>query len=258
MSPPSTSSGLVEHRIELGIVELGLARPEVRNALNEATATALCERLQVLAQDPTVRCVILHGQGQAFCAGADLGEFDTGNQRLASERLATLFEPALNAMVAMDKPVIAAVSGAAAGIGVSYVLASDLVVMGKSAYLKLAFINIGLIPDGGACWHLAHRLGHARAFELTAMATPIDAAQCLSLGLANRVVNDGEELAEARQLAQELASRSPTALAATKHALREASQLSLPETMRLEGQLQDHCKSAPDFQERVQAFRQRR
>ncbi|WP_438876486.1 enoyl-CoA hydratase/isomerase family protein, partial [Bacillus cereus group sp. Bc253] len=83
----------------------------------------------------------------------------------ASERLATLFLPALRTMMTMEKPVIAAVSGAAAGIGVSYVLASDMVVMGRSAYLKLAFINIGLIPDGGACWHLVRKLGHAQAFE---------------------------------------------------------------------------------------------
>lgn len=257
MSHTSTGSGLLEHRAESGIVELSLDRPHVRNALNEATAINLRDRLLACGEDPSVRCVILHGQGQSFCAGADISEFDMSGERLASERLAVLFEPTLSAIVAMEKPVISAVSGAAAGIGVSFVLASDLVVMSDSAYLKLAFINVGLVPDGGACWHLAHRLGHARAFELATMATPIDAEQCLLLGLANRVVEDGDELAEARLLAQNLVSRSPTAIGSTKLALRAASELTLSETMHLEGELQDRCKEAPDFRERVQAFRQR-
>ncbi len=244
--------------IENDIVEVAIARPEVRNALNEATALALNEALAAVAEDDRVRCVILRGEGSAFCAGADLAEFEKATSQPASERLETLFLPALRSLMAMDKPVIAAVSGAAAGIGVSYVLASDIVIMGRSAYLKLAFINIGLIPDGGACWHLVRQLGHAQAFEMAALATPILAERCVALGLANRVVEDEKVLDEARALAQALVVQSVPALSATKRALRQAAQRSLSDTIRLEGELQDQCKASDDFQARVSAFRQSR
>jgi len=241
-----------------GVAEITIARPNVRNALNEPTALALNEALAAVAADRQVRCVILSGEGSAFCAGADLAEFEKASAQPASERLATLFLPALCSMMAMEKPVIAAVSGAAAGIGVSYVLASDMVVMGRSAYLKLAFINIGLIPDGGACWHLVRKLGHAQAFEMAALATPISGERCVALGLANRLVEDNQVLTEARSLAQALVSQSPQALSATKRALREAAQCSLNDTLQLEGELQDQCKASEDFHKRVSAFRQRR
>ena len=244
--------------VENGVVEVAISRPDVRNALNEETALALNEALAAVADDPNVRCVILRGEGSAFCAGADLAEFEKAVAQPASERLATLFLPGLKSLMAMENPVIAAVSGAAAGIGVSYVLASDLVVMGRSAYLKLAFINIGLIPDGGACWHLARKLGHAQAFEMAALAAPIDAKRCQTLGLANRVVEDDEVVAQARLLASQLVAQSPQALAATKRALREAAGLSLDDTLRLEGEFQDQCKATDDFKERVAAFRQSR
>ena len=242
---------------EGGIAEVTIARPAVRNALNEPTALALNDALATVAADPQVRCVILSGEGSAFCAGADLAEFEKASTQPASQRLATLFLPALRSMT-MEKPVIAAVSGAAAGIGVSYVLASDMVVMGRSAYLKLAFINIGLIPDGGACWHLVRKLGHAQAFEMAALATPMDAERCVALGLANRAVEDDQVLAEARALAQALVAQSPQALGATKRAMRQAANLSLDDTLTLEGALQDECKATEDFHARVAAFRQRR
>ncbi|CAM3586694.1 enoyl-CoA hydratase/isomerase family protein [Halomonas sp. FME1] len=244
--------------IENGVVEVTIARPEVRNALNEPTALALNNALAAVAKDAQIRCVILRGEGSSFCAGADLAEFEKAASQPASERLETLFLPALRCLMTMDKPVIAAVTGAAAGIGVSYALASDMVVMGRSAYLKLAFINIGLIPDGGACWHLVRTLGHAQAFEMAALATPISAERCLALGLANRISDDDQVLEEARRLAQMLVAQSPQALSATKRALREAAQVSLNDTMTLEGELQDQCKASDDFQARVAAFRQSR
>lgn len=244
--------------IENGVVEVTIARPEVRNALNEETALALNKVLAAVAVNEQIRCVILSGEGSSFCAGADLAVFEKASSQPASERLETLFLPALRSLMAMNKPVIAAVSGAAAGIGVSYVLASDMVVMGRSAYLKLAFINIGLIPDGGACWHLVRKLGHAQAFEMAALATPISAERCLELGLANRAVEDDQVLQEARTLAKMLVEQSAQALSATKRALREAAQRSLSDTMALEGELQDQCKASEEFQARLAAFRQSR
>ncbi|MDN7132342.1 enoyl-CoA hydratase-related protein [Halomonas sp. MC140] len=256
--PDKTNDLIHISAIENGVIEVTIARPEVRNALNEPTALALNNALAAVAKNDEIRCVILRGKGSSFCAGADLAEFEKAASQPASERLETLFLPALRCLMTMDKPVIAAVTGAAAGIGVSYVLASDMVVMGRSAYLKLAFINIGLIPDGGACWHLVRKLGHAQAFEMAALATPISAERCLALGLANRISDDDQVLEEARSLAQTLVAQSPQALSATKRALREAAQRSLSDTMSLEGELQDQCKASDDFQARVAAFRQSR
>jgi len=258
MNEDAKSPGLRLQRHPEGIAELAISRPAVRNALDEATALGLCDGLYEVGKDPGIGCVLLSGEGVAFCAGADIGEFAAGPAQPASERLARLFEPALKAIMTMDKPVIAAVEGAAAGIGVSYVLASDLVVMSESAYLKLAFIDIGLIPDGGACWHLMQRLGHARAFEMAALATPLPASRCEALGLANRVVAEGQAREAGLELARRLIAQPAQALTATKQALRAAGELSLEATMALEGRLQDACKAAPDFQDRLQAFHRRR
>ncbi|WP_447955653.1 enoyl-CoA hydratase/isomerase family protein [Vreelandella sp. EE7] len=257
-SASPTTNAVTISAVEGGVVEVVINRPNVRNALSEETALALNDALMNVAKNPQVRCVILHGEGSAFCAGADLGEFEKSNAQPASERLAKLFLPALKSLMGMEKPVIAAVSGAAAGIGVSYVLSSDMVIMGRSAYLKLAFINIGLIPDGGASWHLVRKLGHAQAFEMAALATPIDAERCQALGLANRVVEDDEVVAKARSLADQLVGQPAHALAATKRALRDGAGLSLDETMQLEGKLQDECKTSDEFKERLAAFRQSR
>lgn len=256
--PEHTNTLVNVSAIENGIAEVAIASPEVRNALNEATALELREALASVADNDQVRCVILRGEGNVFCAGADLAEFEKAQAQPASERLEALFLPALRCMIGLEKPVIAAVSGAAAGIGVSYVLSSDMVVMGQSAYLKLAFIDIGLIPDGGACWHLVRQLGHVQAFEMAALATPISAERCKAFGLANRVVEDDQVLDEARSLAQTLVGQSSQALNAAKRALRASAQLSLSDTMALEGELQDQCKASEDFQTRVTAFRQRR
>ncbi|WP_227367726.1 enoyl-CoA hydratase/isomerase family protein [Halomonas sp. M20] len=254
---PSTNTIEVLHHDD-AIVEIRLNRPGVRNALNEATALSLNAALQTVAEDTGVRCVILSGEGASFCAGADIGEFESGSTTPASERLATLFKPALLRMVAMPKPVIAAVNGAAAGIGMAYVLASDMVLMARSAYLKLAFIDIGLIPDGGITWHLVRRIGHARAFELAATAAPIDAETCQTLGLTNHVVDDESLQREALRWARLLVSQSDQAIAHTKQAMRASALSDLETAFDHEGRLQDECKASPEFATRIAAFRDAR
>lgn len=256
MSQPHDGVSLTRH--DDAILEIRLSRPAVRNALDETTARALGEALRTSAEDASIRCVILSGDGASFCAGADITEFRDRTTASAGQRIATLFQPALMQMVEMHKPVISVVKGAAAGIGVAYVLASDLVLMGHSAYLKLAFINIGLIPDGGINWHLVHRLGHARAFELAATASPIDAPTCQALGLANRVVDDARLDEEALSWARLLVSQPSRAVANTKRALRLAALSDLEGAIAHEGQLQDECKASPEFTDRVSAFLSRR
>jgi 2-(1,2-epoxy-1,2-dihydrophenyl)acetyl-CoA isomerase len=158
----------------------------------------------------------------------------------------------------MAKPVIAAVQGFAAGIGVSYALACDLVVMGEGAFMQVPFARIGLIPDGGLCWQLSRLIGHRRAFEVAMDAERMSAARCRELGLANRIVADDRVLDEARTWAGRLAQQAPIALANTKRALRAASSASLTETMSTEARLQQECANSADFKEGVQAFMEKR
>ena len=154
--------------------------------------------------------------------------------------------------------MIAAIGGPAAGIGLSYALACDLVVMSESAYLLSPFASIGLIPDGGATWFLARTLGYHRAYQLCVEAERIGAARCQELGLANTVVEDGRAESEAVAWAASLAQRAPLALARTKQAMRKAMHLSLGETIAEEARLQNACVASEDAAEGVTAFREKR
>ncbi len=145
-------------------------------------------------------------------------------------------------------------NGAAAGIGSAFAMACDLTVMAEDAYLYQAFAAIGLVPDGGATWHLAHTLGRKRAYELMVGGEKLSAERCLALGLCNRVVPANELLDEALRWAGELAEKSPLALRYAKQALQEAMENSLGETISNEAKLQHICMTSEDFQEGVAAF----
>jgi 2-(1,2-epoxy-1,2-dihydrophenyl)acetyl-CoA isomerase len=154
----------------------------------------------------------------------------------------------------MEKPVVAAVAGPAAGIGLSFALACDLVMMSEDAYLLSPFAAIGLIPDGGATWLLARTLGYHRAYQLCVESERVPAARCLELGLANRVVPADALDAESLAWAESLAERSPLALARTKLAMRAAMTSSFSETVAYEAHLQNACVESEDAQEGVAAF----
>jgi 2-(1,2-epoxy-1,2-dihydrophenyl)acetyl-CoA isomerase len=158
----------------------------------------------------------------------------------------------------MPKPVLAAVAGFAAGIGVSYALSSDLVVMGSSAYLLVPFAKIGLVPDGGLGALLGGRLGHRRAFELAMSGERIDAQQCLQWGLANRVVADDKVLAETLGWAERLAECAPIAMALTKQAVRQLPLQSFAAGIDQEAQWQARCVDSADSREGVAAFLEKR
>jgi 2-(1,2-epoxy-1,2-dihydrophenyl)acetyl-CoA isomerase len=158
----------------------------------------------------------------------------------------------------MPKPVIVAVEGFATGIGASFVLACDIVLLGESAFLQVPFSKIGLVPDGGMCWQLATRLGHRVAFEIAMSGERLSAERCVHLGLANRVVPDGMAFGHAEELADRLAAAAPLALAGTKHLLRAAAGLGLDATMHAEAVRQAACIDSADFREGVQAFVEKR
>jgi len=234
-----------------------LNRPEALNAFDQAMASDLLNALGEASADPAVRVVVLTGAAGRFSAGADL---KTGlpEDRRIEDVINSRFRPPLNLISSMDKPVIAAVDGPAAGIGLSFALACDLVVMSTRAYILSPFAAIGLIPDGGATWFLARRMGYHRAYEACIEGTRISAQRCLELGLANRVVAEEELLGEALGWARSISEKAPVALAMTKRAMRASMNNSMEEAISYEAKLQNTCQDSEDSTEGVAAFVEKR
>jgi 2-(1,2-epoxy-1,2-dihydrophenyl)acetyl-CoA isomerase len=244
---------VVIYDIDDAIARITLNRPNALNAFDTQLRLQLTAAFERAAGDEHVRAVVLTGAGRAFSSGADLkaGMKDGAD---IHRQLLEEYAPSVNAIVAIPKPVIAAVEGFVAGVGCAHVLASDLVVMSEDAFLLLPFSSIALVPDGGLTWLLERRLGHRIAFELAAGAQRVSASRCRELGLVNRVVPKGTALAAASEWAHQLASGAPLALAHTKRLLHECATLDLRQAQRREADAQSQCIDSEDFREGVGAF----
>ena len=240
-----------------GVATVTLNAPERLNAFNDAMCRELASTTETLSADESCRVVILTGAGRAFSSGADLKGSVDGDKTL-KEHLLEEFLPSIRALRDMNKPVIAAVNGPAAGIGVAFVLASDLVVMNASAYLMQPFVNVSLIPDGGITWELVRALGHRKAYEFIVSGDRMAAIDCLQFGLANRISDADDALCDARSWARELLSSAPLALAYSKLALRRSSELAFDDAFHEEADLQAVCGASRDFREGVAAFVEKR
>jgi 2-(1,2-epoxy-1,2-dihydrophenyl)acetyl-CoA isomerase len=210
-----------------------------------------------LNDDEAIRIAILAANGRSFCAGADLRS-ELGPGRTTADHLNEDHRPVLLAIAEAGKPWISAVQGAAAGIGSAYAMNCDLTVMADDAYIYQAFASIGLIPDGGATWHLANTLGRKRAYELIATGEKLPAERCLEWGLCNRVVPRDELMDATRSWARELAERAPLSLRHAKEAVRVAVTSDLPRTYDREVELQMICTDSEDALEGIRAFVQKR
>jgi len=238
-----------------------LKRPDALNALDKQTRTALATELEAVARDNDIGVVVLAGAGRAFCAGADLkgGGPNPDSGLLHPARVLQYdFHPLLEYVTKMDKPVIAAVNGAAVGVGMSLALACDLVVMASDAYLQSSFINVGLIPDSGIAWLLQRRIGYGRSFEALADAQKLNAQRCLDLGIANRVVEPEKLRATTLEWAAQLADRAPIALALTKRLARLSQTASLSDSLAMEVEMQAMCAATEDAREAMAAFAAKR
>jgi len=238
-----------------------LNRPEAMNAVDTDMRRSLTAAFDTLGRDGEVRAVILSGAGKAFCSGADLKSAaanpDTSLRRTA-RTLIHDFQPLIECIVRLDKPVIAAVNGAAVGVGMSLALACDLLIMAESAYLLSPFVGIGLIPDGGLSWFLTRRIGYGRTFEILAEGQKLSAARCLELGVCNRVAVQADLMETAATWAAALAERAPLALALTKRAARLSMACSLSDSLTMEAEFQTLCASTEDSREAIAAFREKR
>lgn len=242
---------LVERRDRVAVLTLN--RPEKMNALLATMVDQLRGSLEEGAADEDIGAAVITGAGRGFCAGADLGFADPDVRRLLREHYAPLIET----MAEVELPVVVAVNGTAAGVGISIALAGDIVVAAEDARFALAFTRVGLVPDGGMTWVLPRLIGRARAFELMAMSSRLDAARALELGLVNRLTTQERVVEEALELAAELAA-GPRAIGLLKRAMRASPDHDLPAQLDLEAELQGEAVSTSDFSEAMAAFAEKR
>ena len=246
----------VETSRDGGVLTITLNRPDVLNAFNasmhEALAAALGE-----AEDASVRAVVLTGAGRGFCVGQDLTEFRDAAGDIGS-RLRDNYHPNILAIRALEKPVIAAVNGAAAGAGLSFACACDIRIASDAASFVPAFINVGLVPDSGGTFFIVELLGYARAFEWMTSGRKLSALEANEWGLVLEVV-DGDGLAgRAAEVAAHYASMPTRGVGMTKRLFSEAARNRLEQQLELEAELQTAATQTNDFREGVAAFLEKR
>jgi 2-(1,2-epoxy-1,2-dihydrophenyl)acetyl-CoA isomerase len=238
-----------------------LNRPDTLNAWTTEFGRALRDVVEGPASDPSVRALLITGAGRAFSSGADLkAGFEPhadGGPDVRKE-LADYYHPAVAGVRRLGKPVVAAVNGPAVGIGCSLALACDLVLAAESAFLQLAFVNIGLMPDGGSTAFVPATVGKARAFQMALLGERIAAPLALDWGLVNFVHPDERLIGEAEALAERLAAGPTQAYAAAKRALNRMIYRDLDGQLELEAELQHELARTRDFAAGVGAFVEKR
>jgi 2-(1,2-epoxy-1,2-dihydrophenyl)acetyl-CoA isomerase len=242
-------------------VKIALNRPERMNAWSDGLSRDLLAVLREVAADETVRAVMLTGNGRAFCSGADLkdGADDAVAGKLDTyTTLTRWYHPIVTTIREMPKPVLTAVNGPAAGAGLSLALAGDLVVAAESAYFMLAFVGIGLVPDGGASLFVPSRVGFARAAEMAMLGERVSAAKAVDWGLINSAWPDAEFAAKADALLARLAAGPTRSYAGSKRELNHWMYDRMAAHLELEASIQGELAASADFVEGVSAFLQKR
>jgi 2-(1,2-epoxy-1,2-dihydrophenyl)acetyl-CoA isomerase len=242
-------------------VKIALNRPERMNAWSDGLSRDLLAVLREVAADETVRAVMLTGNGRAFCSGADLkdGAGDAVAGKLDTyTTLTRWYHPIVTTIREMPKPVLTAVNGPAAGAGLSLALAGDLVVAAESAYFMLAFVGIGLVPDGGASLFVPSRVGFARAAEMAMLGERVSAAKAVDWGLINSAWPDAEFAAKADALLARLAAGPTRSYAGSKRELNHWMYDRMAAHLELEASIQGELAASADFVEGVSAFLQKR
>jgi 2-(1,2-epoxy-1,2-dihydrophenyl)acetyl-CoA isomerase len=248
------------HVIAYGkVAVLTLNHPQVLNALSPAMADGATAALRFIEQaENGFRAIVLTGEGRGFCAGANLAEMPAAEGTAgAGAALERSYHPFLRHLRDLKIPLVTAVNGAAAGIGMSLALMGDLIVAARSAYFLQAFARIGLVPDGGSTWLLPRLIGLARARELSLLAERLPAETAWQWGLINRVYEDGALMDEALALAGRLA-QGPASLALTRRLYWESPHNAFERQIDLERQMQQHAGQTEDFKEGLTAFLQKR
>jgi 2-(1,2-epoxy-1,2-dihydrophenyl)acetyl-CoA isomerase len=245
-----------------GVGTITLNRPDALNAWIRRLGDDMLSALEHHAADPDVRVIVFTGAGRAFSSGADLKAghelTDADGTLDVLSVLRESYNPLILRVRTVDKPVIAAVNGLAAGIGCSLALAADLIVAARSAYFLLAFVNIGLALDGGASQLLRERIGHARAFQMAFLGERIDAEQALAWGMVNQVVDDDQFETAVAELAARFVAGPPGSYATIKRTINARAYDDFAELLELEAVQQQQRAESKDFIEGAMAFVQKR
>jgi len=243
------------------VAVLTLNRPDARNAVNDDLRDALVAALDIAAADPEVRAIVLTGAGSAFSAGGDIAGMKARlaepgdrvaakgwlHQRRNTHHLVTR-------LATLEKPVIAAVNGAAAGLGADLALACDAIVAGRAARFMYSYVLRGLIPDGGGMYFLPRRVGLARARDLVFTGRTVRAEEALAIGLVDRLVEDGTVRDAAVAMAREYCAGSPTAIGLAKSIMNNSFEMSLNDVLAAGAAAQGICYASAEHRAAVQAF----
>lgn len=251
----------IEFMVDEGFARLTLNRPDKLNSFNAKMHEEVRAVMKTVQRDDSIRCLLLAANGRGFCAGQDLS-----NRNVApgdevpdlGESLERRYNPLIRSLVKLEKPVICAVNGVAAGAGANIALACDIVLAAESAKFIQSFCNIGLLPDSGGTWSLPRLVGRARAMGMALLGDKISARQAEDWGLIWKCVADDELAAMAEQLARHLATRPTRGLGLIKRAMLASNDNSLDAQLDLERDLQRLAGRSDDYREGVSAFMDKR
>ncbi len=233
-------------------------RPDKYNSVNKQTALAFQSALDDCASDKSIRCVVITGKGKAFCAGQDLGEIVDPNGPPLDEIVSNHYNPIVMKIRGLEKPVIAAVNGIAAGAGANIALACDIVIATMSASFLQAFSKIGLIPDSGGTYTLPRKIGLARASALMMLGEKVPAEDAQQMGMIYKAVADEDFESVIAKTAKKLANMPTVGLALTKKLLNESAKNNMEEQLALEHECQNIAGVTEDYSEGVKAFLEKR
>lgn len=242
-----------------GVATITLNRPQTLNAFNDQMIQETTDAFKQAGRDESLRCVVVTGSGRGFSSGQDLADVQAREGDFAiGEHLRQGYHKLIRQMVALEKPVIGAINGIAAGAGCGVALATDIRIASDRASFMLAFSRVGLVPDSGTNWFLPRLIGYARAYEMAITADKISAATALQWGMVNRVVPAGQLMEAVAAWSRPLATGATLAYGLTKRAMHKSRTLDLNEALAYEAYLQEIASRSYDYSEGVNAFMEKR
>ncbi len=248
----------LKYNLENHVATLTLNRPDVYNALNDEITFEMQDAFKAVSKDEHVRVVVLTGEGKAFCSGQDLKAASGDQKRSFLQSLHKRYNPIINAMRSLPKPIVCRLNGVAAGAGCSLALACDIIVASEEATLIEVFINIGLVPDSGSSYFLPRLVGMAKAFEMCSMGTRVKANEAAAMGLINKSV-PADELDSAVKSYTDYFAKAPTkSIGLIKKMLSKSATSSLEEMLEYEAYCQEIAGGSHDYKEGVLAFLEKR
>lgn len=246
----------INYSIQNGVATIELSRPDKLNAFNSVMIKEITTAVKNISKDPDARCLVITGAGRGFCSGQDLADVDDNMDH--GQIIREQYAPMMKQIVNLEKPIIAAVNGIAAGAGFSLALACDFRLVSQNASFLNAFINIGLIPDSGNLFFLQNLIGYAKAAELSILGEKISAEKALELGIATRTISSEVWEQEVQKFAENLANKPTKAIGLIKRYLKMANHLTFDAYLDKEAEGQRIAGLTRDHQEGIQAFMEKR